>query len=68
MESVGQDESDGGGGSLTGDEVVEVLLNGKMAAQLSLTAENNDLYHQFVFKGVDAQQANRGEVRFAGAR
>jgi len=53
-----------GGGTAKGD--VEVLLNGKVAAKLTLTAENNDLFHQFVFKGSDAQTGNRVEIRFAG--
>jgi len=53
-----------GGATARGD--VEVLLNGKVAAKLALTPENNDLFHQFAFKGSDAQQANRVEIRFAG--
>ena len=28
---------------------IEVLLNGKVAGRLTLTTENNDLFHQFVF-------------------
>lgn len=52
------------GGTAKGE--VQVLLNGKIAGQLTLTAENNDLYHQFVFKGSEAQQSNRVELRFAG--
>ncbi len=31
---------------------LEVLLNGKPVEKLTLTAENNDLLHQFVFKGL----------------
>ncbi len=53
-----------GGGTAKG--AVEVLLNGKVAEKLALTAENNDLFHQFVFKGSDAQPANRVEIRFTG--
>ena len=30
-----------------------VLLNGKPAEALVLSSENNDLYHQFVFNGID---------------
>jgi hypothetical protein len=45
---------------------VEVLLNGKSAEKLTLTADNNDLLHQFAFKGVDAKGANSVEVRFEG--
>jgi uncharacterized protein YfaS (alpha-2-macroglobulin family) len=45
---------------------VEVLLNGKSAEKLTLTADNNDLLHQFVFKGVESKGANSVEVRFEG--
>jgi len=53
-------------GGATAKGAVEVLLNGKVAGQLALTAENNDLFHQFVFKGSDTQAANRVEIRFTG--
>ena len=53
-------------GGATAKGAVEVLLNGKVSATLALTAENNDLFHQFVFKGSDTQSANRVELRFAG--
>jgi len=43
-----------------------VLLNGKPAEKLVLTPENNDLLHQFVFKGIDSQSANTVEIRFEG--
>ena len=43
-----------------------VLLNGKPVQELVLTPENNDLFHQFVFKGFDSQTANRVEIRFEG--
>ena len=45
---------------------VEVTLNGKTVETLALTPENNDLLHQFVFKGIDAQSANSVELRFDG--
>ena len=45
---------------------VEVLLNGKPVEALKLTSENNDLLHQFVFKGIDAQQANSVQLKFEG--
>ncbi|MGO9270083.1 MAG: carboxypeptidase regulatory-like domain-containing protein [Terriglobia bacterium] len=45
---------------------LEVLLNGKPVEKLTLTPENNDLLHQFVFKGVDAQSASTVEIRFEG--
>jgi len=43
-----------------------VLLNDQVAAKVALTAENNDLFHQFAFKGGEAQAENRVEVRFSG--
>ncbi len=45
---------------------VEISLNGKPAATLALTPENNDLFHQFVFAQVDAKGANTVELRFEG--
>jgi len=45
---------------------LEVLLDGKLAEKLMLTPENNDLLHQFVFKGIDAQSASTVEIRFEG--
>jgi alpha-2-macroglobulin-like protein len=42
---------------------LELLLNGKSMRKLTLTPENNDLLHQFVFKGVDLkgnESANKG--------
>jgi hypothetical protein len=50
----------------TAKGAVEVLLNGKVAGRVALTAENNDLLHQFAFKDVDARAANAVEVRFDG--
>jgi A-macroglobulin TED domain/Alpha-2-macroglobulin family/Carboxypeptidase regulatory-like domain/A-macroglobulin receptor binding domain/MG2 domain/Alpha-2-macroglobulin bait region domain len=44
---------------------LEILLNGKTVEQLTLTADNNDLLHQFVLPGADAA-ANQVEIRFAG--
>jgi hypothetical protein len=44
---------------------LEISLNGKPVEMLSLTPENNDLLHQFVFKGIDAN-ANTVQIRFAG--
>ena len=43
---------------------VDVLLNGKTAATLTLTSENNDLLHQFVLKQVE--DSNEVELRFSG--
>jgi alpha-2-macroglobulin-like protein len=45
---------------------LEVLLNGKPVEKLVLTEENNDLLHQFVFKGIDATSANSVDIRFDG--
>ncbi len=45
---------------------LEVLLNGKPVEKLVLTPENNDLLHQFVFKGIDSQGAHRVEIRWEG--
>jgi uncharacterized protein YfaS (alpha-2-macroglobulin family) len=45
---------------------VQVMLNGKTVETLKLTPENNDLLHQFVFKGVDAQSSNAVELKFEG--
>ena len=53
-------------GGATAKGAVEVLLNGKVAGRLSLTAENNDLLHQFAFKEVSWQPANTVEIRFTG--
>jgi hypothetical protein len=53
-------------GSATAKGAVEVVLNGRVVAKLQLTAENNDMFHEFVLKGTDVQQANRAEIRFTG--
>ena len=45
---------------------LEVTLNGKPAQKLELTAENNDLLHQFVFKAADLQDHNEVGIRFDG--
>jgi uncharacterized protein YfaS (alpha-2-macroglobulin family) len=46
--------------------VLTVLLDGKPAEKLELTAENNDLLHQFVFKDIDAKTPSAVEIRFEG--
>jgi uncharacterized protein YfaS (alpha-2-macroglobulin family) len=46
---------------------VEVTLNGNVSEKLDLTPENNDLFHQFVLKGVDAKDANQVRIRFNGS-
>jgi uncharacterized protein YfaS (alpha-2-macroglobulin family) len=45
---------------------VEISLNGKPAETLTLTPDNNDLLHQFVFKSIDAKAASTVEIRFDG--
>ena len=45
---------------------VDILLDGKTVQTLQLTPDNNDLFHQFVFKGIDATQPASVELRFAG--
>ena len=45
---------------------LEVLLNGKPAERITLTPENNDLLHQFVYKVGDTKEAPSVEIRFAG--
>jgi uncharacterized protein YfaS (alpha-2-macroglobulin family) len=53
-------------GGATAKGAVEVVLNGKTAARVTLTAENNDLLHQFALKGLAGQSANLVEIRFTG--
>jgi uncharacterized protein YfaS (alpha-2-macroglobulin family) len=45
---------------------VEITLNGKPVENLTLTPENNDLLHQFVFKNVETTSANEVAIRFDG--
>jgi len=42
-----------------------VLLNGKVVQTLELTADNNDLFQQFVFPGINAE--NAVEIKFSGS-
>lgn len=44
---------------------VTVVLNGKPAETLVLSPENNDLYHEFVFKSIE-QKNNTVKIRFDG--
>jgi len=53
-----------GAGDVRGD--VEIALNGKAVTELKLTSENNDLFHQFVFKEIEAKSENQVEIRFEG--
>src|ERR1700746_2818830 len=45
---------------------LQVLLNGKPVENLTLTPENNDLLHQFVFKDIDTTIPNMVQIRFDG--
>jgi A-macroglobulin TED domain/Alpha-2-macroglobulin family/A-macroglobulin receptor binding domain/MG2 domain/Carboxypeptidase regulatory-like domain/Alpha-2-macroglobulin bait region domain len=45
---------------------VAVMLNGQTVETLSLSPENNDLLHQFVLKGIAAQQPNLVQLKFQG--
>jgi hypothetical protein len=45
---------------------VQVLLDGKPVETLKLTPDNNDLLHQFVFKGIDVQRSNSVQLKFEG--
>jgi uncharacterized protein YfaS (alpha-2-macroglobulin family) len=53
------------GGSTAKGEV-EVALNGETVQRLTLTAENNDLLHQFAFKLPETESAGSVEIRFQG--
>lgn len=44
-----------------------VSLDGKTVETLNLTAENNDLLHQFALKGIDPAAANEVQLRFDGS-
>ena len=45
---------------------VTILLNGEPSETLALSPENNDLFHQFVLKGIEEKKANDVEIRFEG--
>ncbi len=44
----------------------EIILNGKVAEKIDLTAENNDLFHQFVLRDVDSEAGNEVQIHFEG--
>jgi hypothetical protein len=46
---------------------VEIVLNGSVAEKLELTADNNDLFHQFVLTGIDEGKPNDVQIRFTGS-
>jgi uncharacterized protein YfaS (alpha-2-macroglobulin family) len=45
---------------------VEIVIDGKTAETLKLTADNNDLLHQFVFKSIDTAKPTSVELNFTG--
>ena len=45
---------------------IEIALNGKTVTELKLTADNNDLFHQFVYKDLDVKAPSAVEIRFDG--
>jgi uncharacterized protein YfaS (alpha-2-macroglobulin family) len=45
---------------------VAIMLNGQRVEMLRLSPENNDLLHQFVLKGIAAQQPNSVQLKFEG--
>lgn len=45
---------------------VHITLNGKPVETLELTKENNDLLHQFVFKGISATEPASVQLSFEG--
>jgi len=53
-------------GSADARGAVEITLNGKPAERLTLTPDNNDIFHQFVLKGVNSSGANDVVVHFDG--
>ena len=45
---------------------LQVALDGREVKTLNLTANNNDLLHQFVFKGIDAHRPTSVRLHFEG--
>jgi hypothetical protein len=45
---------------------LQVLLDGKPVETLKLPPENNDLLHQFVFKGIDSEKTTSVQLKFEG--
>jgi hypothetical protein len=46
---------------------VQVMLDGREVKTLNLNASNNDLLHQFVFKGIDGHRPASVRLHFEGA-
>jgi uncharacterized protein YfaS (alpha-2-macroglobulin family) len=53
-------------GSADVQGTVVITLNGQTVQTLTLTPDNNDLYHQFVFPRINAKAANDVVLRFTG--
>ncbi len=53
-------------GSSDASGVVQVFLNGQPIDKLTLTHNNNDLYHQFVLTGLRERDVNNLEITFHG--
>jgi uncharacterized protein YfaS (alpha-2-macroglobulin family) len=45
---------------------LQIVLDGKRVETLNLTAKNNDLLHQFVFKGIDPHHPASIQLQFDG--
>jgi hypothetical protein len=45
---------------------LQVIFDGKPVKNLNLTSENNDLLHQFIFKGIDPHHPASIQLRFEG--
>jgi len=53
-------------GSAEARGTVEITLNGKPAGRLTLTRENDDLFHQFVLNDIDFNGSNKVAIHFQG--
>src|SRR6202012_5275120 len=53
-----------GAADVRGD--VEISLNGSVVRKLTLTPDNNDLFHQFVFKNAELGSTNTVNIKFSG--
>ncbi|HYL77786.1 MAG TPA: MG2 domain-containing protein [Bryobacteraceae bacterium] len=53
-------------GSAEARGAVDITLNGKPAGRLTLTRENGDIFHQFVFKNIDFSGSNKVGIDFKG--
>jgi uncharacterized protein YfaS (alpha-2-macroglobulin family) len=53
-------------GSADARGTVEIVINGETVKKVELTAENNDLLQQFVFKGIEGNGVNKVQLRFDG--